>query len=380
MAIEVGQLTKRHQEDSETSDPMNVRLVWRLSASSTPAYVSNSRATPERYVLLVLADGYQRPEPFDAALRRIVKRIKRDVNLAQLINADDKPVYRDLQIWSLYYPEFTDLAVRPGPPSSTFLERHFSELHMLSSPNIYPRTNELRRAIKKQHGLHVDKVLILANVTERGAGHTGGCLVVAGEYPGEPFELAPAHAVESATSQAVGTDGGGATQNEQEIDDGKYDGAYRLFLHEMGHAIGLGDEYFWEGVTIPGPPECADYPYPNVSKHQKPKGWETEGWPGAMYTNSAFRPAENCVMRDAEYVNPDGNIVWDSFCPVCRNQFRKFFILRRGGQSSDFSTDDPLIETVRDPGPFPLIPENQRLTLPKMAGKTSQTGQTGQTS
>lgn len=323
METTVGQLAKRHQEDGETSDPMNLRLVWRLSASSTPAYVSISRATPERYVLLVLGDGYQRPEPFDRALRRIVKGVSEDVGLAQLLRPGATRVYRDLQIWSLYYPEFTDLSVRPGPPSSTFLERYFSEVHMLSSPNIYPRTNELRRAIKKQHDIHVDKVLVLANVTQRGAGHTGGCLVVSGE-------------------------------NE---------GAYRLFLHEMGHAIGLGDEYYWPGIDIPGPPKGSDYPYPNVSRERQPSGWKTVGEEGAMFTSSAYRPEKNCIMFDAEY-NAGGS-AWDSFCEVCKEQFRKFFILRQGRQPDlATSADGSLIETVLDLGPFPLVPENQRQNLP----------------
>lgn len=312
MALEVGQLTKRHQAYDETSDPMNFRLFWRLSQTSMPAYVSAARATPERYVLLVVGDGYQRPEPYDEALKRILKHVKDDVSLAMLMR-ESITVYRDLQIWSLYYPEFADFSVKTGPPSSTFLERHFSEMHMLSSPNIYPRTNDLRRAIKKQHGIHVDKVLVLANVVQRGAGHTGGCLVVAGEY----------------------------------------EKSYRLFLHEMGHAIGLGDEYYWKNVDIPGPPDGNDYPYPNVSRKVRPDGWDANGVAGAMFTSSAFRPEDNCIMFDAEYTKENSETVWDSFCSVCRRQFRKFFFLQQGKQEAVTSIDS-LVEFVPNPGPFPL--------------------------
>ncbi len=187
---------------------------------------------------------------------------------------------------------------------------------MLSGIELYARTNALRRSVLAATGTRIHRVLILANSTRRAAGHTGGALLVPGGYKDK---------------------------------DGSGRGPFGLFQHELGHALGLGDEYYAENgpQTAPNdtnkpagdPLQTKDYPYPNVSRDMfgktalngeaKAPGWPTElaqgediaHRTGAIYNPAAFRPAPDCIMRDAES---------ETFCPVCKQHFIDFFTLRAG--------------------------------------------------
>lgn len=200
-------------------------------------------------------------------------------------------------------------------------------LSMLSGEELYARTNAVRRMMRIERNLLIHRVLILVNASDRAAGHTGGALLVPGGHKD----------------------------------------AFKLFQHELGHALGLGDEYYVkDGPTAlphkPGEEEDSplkrkDYPYPNVSWDPygrtgpgpgDPGTKKTQEWPdpddeeteddlekrtGAIYNPRAYRPAPTCAMGDAES---------EDFCKVCRQHFIDFFTLRAGRRVFPWQVNMPV--------------------------------------
>ncbi len=302
--------------------------TYRLSTSDTTSY----------YNILIVSEGYASSEKaqFKADYERLLKTFT-DADDQQyplpswmrriFEKSRERQVDRLVKDLRFYVSEFSftqsDESGIDEVKRKTFFEVSYTphpwfsgklNYSMLTGIGVYEKANALRRSVRDAYAARplMHRVLILTNSSRRGAGHTGGALIVPGGYAN----------------------------------------SYELFEHELGHALGLGDEYFVKGEGITGvPPGDTDYPYPNVSKSahgfikdtntSKAEGWLPEGdsFPGALYTMNAFRPAENCRMREADK---------HQFCKVCENHFVDFFTMRSG--SPDFSH----LKVIK-PAPFDLV-------------------------
>jgi hypothetical protein len=99
------------------------------------------------------------------------------------------------------------------------------------------------------------------------------------------------------------------------------------FVHELGHLLGLDDEYVVAGGTwqsgardIKASINCDTNGLCNkwVDSNKDSYVAGAGCFPGCTYYN-AYRSAEECIMRNF------GKVREPSFCPVCANHIDKYF-------------------------------------------------------